>query len=101
MKTSKMAKFAAWASLSALAVVGRAALGSPNDRQGEQCVYVDVTGSHIPQKIKIHRTGTLTASPLRVYNRREIDQTGRVTVAGVLAQDPSLTVTSATPGGNH
>jgi hypothetical protein len=101
MKTFKMAKLGALASLLALWVVASAAFGSPNDRQDGQCADVKVTGSHIPQKVKIHRIGTLTASPLRVYNRHEIDQTGRVTTAGVLAQDPSLTVTSGTPGGNH
>jgi len=62
----------------------------PNKQFGNK--YVFVTGSLIPQKVKIKSIGTATFSPVRIYNRREIDQTGRFTTEGVLAQDPDLQV---------
>lgn len=70
-------------------------------QNGDQYAYVMVTGSLIPQKIKIHSIGTKSAFPLRVYDRREIDQTGRVTTEDVLAQDPSLTVHRGRASGNQ
>lgn len=71
------------------------------DQNGDQYAYVTVTGSLIPQKVHIHPIGTKTATPIRVYNRREIDQSGRVTTEDVLAQDPSLTVTHGVPSRGH
>ena len=53
---------------------------------------VFVTGSMIPQRIKVSRIGTATYSPLRVIDRKEIDQTGRRTTAGALVNEPSLRV---------
>ena len=58
----------------------------------EHFAYVTVTGSNIPQRVRIKSIGTLTASPQRIYNRREIDQMGRFTTEEVLRQDPSLSV---------
>ena len=57
--------------------------------------YVVLTGSYIPQKVVLRSIGTNTSHPLRIYNRNEIDKTGRVTTEDVLRQDPSLTVHSA------
>jgi outer membrane cobalamin receptor len=56
----------------------------------EELVFV--TGSRIPQCIKVSRVGTATYSPLRVIDREEIDRTGRLTIAGVLVNEPSLRV---------
>ena len=56
--------------------------------------YVVLTGSYIPQKVVLRSIGTNTTDPLRIYNRNEIDKTGRVTTEGVLRLDPSLTVRS-------
>jgi hypothetical protein len=56
----------------------------------EQTVFI--TGSLIPQRIKLRPVGTTTFSPIRVIDRREIDQTGRRTTAGVLINEPSLRV---------
>jgi hypothetical protein len=57
-------------------------------------LYVWVTGSRIPQKVKVTPVGTTTVSPMSNWSRREIDQTGREgTVEGVLKQDPSVSVT--------
>jgi hypothetical protein len=55
---------------------------------------VFVTGSLIPQRIKLKRIGTTTVSPVRIIDRREIDQTGRQTTGGVLIVDPSVRVIS-------
>jgi len=56
----------------------------------EELVFV--TGSRIPQRIKVSGVGTATYSPLRVIDREEIDRTGRLTTAGVLINEPSLRV---------
>ena len=56
--------------------------------------YVVLTGSYIPQKVVVRSIGTNTTDPRRIYNRSEIDKTGRVTTEGVLRLDPSLTVVS-------
>jgi len=51
-----------------------------------------VTGSLIPQRVKLEPIGTKTVSPVRIIDRREIDQTGRRTTPGVLINEPSLRV---------
>jgi hypothetical protein len=56
----------------------------------EQTVFV--TGSLIPQRIKVHRVGTKTVSPIRVIDRWEIDATGRGTTPGFFVNDPSVRI---------
>jgi len=56
----------------------------------EEVVFV--TGSLIPQRVKVRRVGTATVSPIRIIDRREIDETGRHTTTGVLINDPSVRV---------
>ena len=56
----------------------------------EQTVFV--TGSLIPQRIKVQRVGTKTVSPIRVIPRWEIDSTGRGTTAGAFVNDPSVRI---------
>ena len=90
MKTLKLATVAA--ALFVLAATQQA-FGSPNDQSGDRYVYVTVTGSRIPQKVKVKPIGTNTVSAVRVYDRHEIYQTGRFNTRDVLAQDPSLNVT--------
>ena len=75
-----------------LAVVATGAFAAPNERANDRYAYVWVTGSWIPQKVKIKPIGTNTSSAMSVWTRREIDQTGRVTTEDVLAQDPSVRV---------
>jgi hypothetical protein len=100
MKTLKLATVGA--SLLVLAAVTGEAVASPNDQPGERYAYVFVTGSRIPQRVKIKAIGTNTASPLSVYRRREINQTGRFTTEGALeALDPSVQVMSGHAGGGH
>jgi len=64
-----------------------------HERKGkvtEQPVFV--TGSLIPQRVKVRRVGTTTVSPIRVIDRAEIDATGRPTTAGAFVNDPSVRV---------
>ena len=56
----------------------------------EQTVFV--TGSLIPQRIKLRPIGTTTVSPLRIIDRHEIDWTGRRTTAGAFVNDPSVRI---------
>jgi len=98
MKTSKLVKVAAL--LLILAAATTEAFANPQrDRVGDRYVYVFVTGSRIPQKVKVTPIGTNTVSALSVWSRREIDQTGRFTTEGVLAQDPSVRVILGHPSG--
>jgi hypothetical protein len=99
MKTLKLATIGA--ALLILAAVAGEAMASPNDQPGDRYAYVFITGSRIPQKVKIRTIGTTTVSPVNVYKRREINQTGRFTTEGALeALDPSLQVTLGRPTGN-
>ena len=66
--------------------------GSPERKEKvtEQTVFV--TGSLIPQRIKVRRVGTTTVSPVRVIDRAEIDATGRPTTPGAFVNDPSVRI---------
>ena len=66
--------------------------GDPQRKEkvSEQTVFV--TGSLIPQRIKVRRVGTTTVSPVRVIDRREIDATGRQTTPGFFVNDPSVRI---------
>jgi hypothetical protein len=97
MNTSKMAKLGTVVSV--LTAVATGAFASPTEVSNDRSAYVWVTGSRIPQKVKIKPVGTTTADILSVWTRREIDQTGRATTEGVLAQDPSLRVILNRPSG--
>jgi hypothetical protein len=55
-------------------------------------VPVFVTGSLIPQRVQLRRVGTTTFSPVRIIDRREIDETGRQTTPGALINEPSVRV---------
>jgi hypothetical protein len=66
--------------------------GKPIDLQpNERTVFV--TGSLIPQRIKLKPVGTTTVSPIRIIDRWEIDATGRHTTRGFFVADPSVRVT--------
>jgi hypothetical protein len=80
------------------AVIATGVFASPNERSNNRYAYVWVTGSWIPQKVKIKPIGTNGFSSMSNWSRREIDQTGRVTTEDVLAQDPSLRVILGRPG---
>ena len=58
--------------------------------RGEHYAYVWVTGSRIPQKVKISPIGTLTQSPLSEHDRRQVNWTRGGTVQEALSNEPSL-----------
>jgi len=60
------------------------------DQVEERTVFV--TGSLIPQRVKLRRIGTTTVSQVRSIDRQEIDGTGRRTTAGALINDPSVRI---------
>lgn len=64
---------------------------SKQDRKVEERT-VFVTGSLIPQRIKVQPIGTTTVSPVRVIDRHEIDWTGRPTTPGAIINEPSVRV---------
>ena len=93
MKTSKIVKSLAVL----LSVVAIPAFAGP--QRVEQVVpikgqpgyaYVWVTGSRIPQKVKISPIGTLTQSPLSEYDRRQLNWTRGGTAREALQNEPSL-----------
>jgi hypothetical protein len=61
-----------------------------NDKKKSNERTVFVTGSLIPQRVKLKPIGTTTVSPVRIIDRHEIDATGRRTARGVLIADPSI-----------
>jgi hypothetical protein len=61
-----------------------------NDKKRSNERTVFVTGSLIPQRVKLKPIGTTTVSPVRIIDRHEIDATGRRTTRGVLIADPSV-----------
>ena len=95
MNTSKIIK--SLAALLILSVVATTAFAGP--QRVEQVVpikgqpgyaYVWVTGSRIPQKVKISPIGTLTQSPLSEYDRRQLNWTRGGTAREALQNEPSL-----------
>src|SRR5438045_4722026 len=96
MKISGMMK-SAMAALLILSVAASAAFAGPQKQEqvppkGERYAYVWVTGSRIPEKVKISPIGTPSFSALSEWDRRQINQTGRSTAADILRHDPSLNV---------
>jgi hypothetical protein len=63
---------------------------SRQPQKDEQVVFV--TGSLIPQRVKLHPIATKTLSPVRIIDRREIDGTGRFTAPGAFVNEPSVRV---------
>jgi hypothetical protein len=82
------------AALAVVAVVATTASArTPRNHSDEdRYAYVTVTGSKLPEKVRIKNIGTLTTSPVRYYDRREIDMTGRFSTEEVLRTDPSVSV---------
>ena len=77
--------------------VGTVFAGPPINQTSERKQKVEeraifVTGSLIPQRVQLRPIGTTTVSPVRIIDRREIDQTGRRTTPGALINEPSLRV---------
>jgi hypothetical protein len=94
MKISKLIKTAGLVSI--VAVAGTALAGTQRVEKVAPIkgqpgyAYVWVTGSRIPQKVKISPIGTLTQSPLSEYDRRQVNWTRGGTVQQALSNEPSL-----------
>jgi hypothetical protein len=56
----------------------------------ERAIFI--TGSLIPQRVKLQPIGTKTVSPIRIIDRHEIDWTGRPTTPGAFINDPSVRI---------
>jgi hypothetical protein len=67
---------------------------APKPGQGVEERTVFVTGSLIPQRVKLLPIGTKTVSPIRIIDRHEIDWIGRQTTPGVFVNDPSVRIIS-------
>jgi hypothetical protein len=86
------------ATLVAASILAGTALGDPTTNQtSERKQKVEqraifVTGSLIPQRVKLQPIGTTTVSPIRIIDRHEIDWTGRQTTPGALINDPSVRI---------
>ena len=65
---------------------------APRRKQTVEERTVFVTGSLIPQRIKLQPIGTTTVSPIRIIDRREIDWTGRFTTPGAFVNEPTVRV---------
>jgi hypothetical protein len=61
-----------------------------NQKVEEQAVFI--TGSLIPQRVKVQPIGTTTVSPVRVIDRHQIDWSGRPTTPGAFINEPSVRV---------
>ena len=61
-----------------------------NQKVEEQAVFI--TGSLIPQRIKVQPIGTTTVSSVRIIDRHEIDWTARPTTPGTFINEPSVPV---------
>src|SRR3954447_8328883 len=101
MKTLQVALGIAVVSLVGSGIVtadpsAKAVDGKKKENVHEKLVFV--TGSRIPQRIQVKAIGTDTVSPIRVYDREELDKIHRFTAAGVLAQDPSVTIVGSGHG---
>jgi len=62
----------------------------PKQKVEERSIFI--TGSLIPQRVKLEPIGTKTVSPVRIIDRHEIDGTGRRTTAGAFINEPSVRV---------
>jgi len=95
MKISGVMKSAAVLLL--VSAVATSAFAGPQNNQvqvtqnrGERYAYVWVTGSRVPQKVKISPIGTLTESPLSEHDRRQINWTRGGTAQEALSNEPSV-----------
>ncbi|PYJ32548.1 MAG: hypothetical protein DME79_08475, partial [Verrucomicrobia bacterium] len=57
----------------------------PKQKVEERMIFV--TGSLIPQRVKLQPIGTKTVSPVRIIDRHEIDGSGRFTTPGAFVND--------------
>jgi hypothetical protein len=73
-----------------IALAGTQRVEQAPPQKGERYAYVWLTGSRIPQKVKISPIGTPSFSALSEWDRRQINQTRGGTVRQALENEPSL-----------
>jgi hypothetical protein len=82
----------------AAGLLAETALANPTVSEGSKCNQkveeqaVFITGSLIPQRVKVRPIGTLTVSPVRIIDRHQIDWSGRPTAPGAFINEPSVRV---------
>jgi hypothetical protein len=84
--------------LVAASILSGTALADPTTNQTserkqkveERAIFI--TGSLIPQRVKLLPIGTKTVSPIRFIDRHEIDWTARPTTPGAFINDPSVRI---------
>ena len=54
-------------------------------------IYVEITGSRIPQRVVISGQQVNSDSPLMVYAGDDLKRSGATNVIGILSIDPSIT----------
>jgi hypothetical protein len=54
-------------------------------------IYVEITGSRIPQRVVLHGQQVNSGSPLYVIGGNELLRSGATSINGLLAMDPSIT----------
>ena len=90
MKTLKLTLGIAAVSMAGIGISAAEPLADAVNGQPDKLVFV--TGSRIPQRVKIKAIGTDTTSPVRVYTRAEIERTGKARVDQILIQDPAIRI---------
>jgi hypothetical protein len=65
---------------------------APKRKQKVEERTVFVTGSLIPQRVKLQPIGTKTVSPVRIIDRHENDWTARQTTPGAFVNEPSVRI---------
>ena len=86
------------ATLVAASILAGTALADPTTNQTserkqkveERAIFI--TGSLIPQRVKLQPIGTLTVSPVRIIDRHEIDWIARPTTPGAFINEPSVRI---------
>jgi hypothetical protein len=78
--------------LAGTALAGPLSKNTSEDQGKVEEVAIFVTGSLIPQRVKLRPIGTTTVSPVRIIDRREINQTGRQTTPGAFVNESSVQI---------
>ncbi|MDQ6764988.1 MAG: hypothetical protein M3Z22_02655 [Verrucomicrobiota bacterium] len=99
----KISKFSlAAAAVCVTTMISPSLLASPESRlhsrktleQNGEERYQYVTGSNLPQKVKVKSIGTDSVHNVRIFTERELQSTGRQNVGEALTLDPSIQLSS-------
>jgi hypothetical protein len=90
--SSSVATFVAASILAGTALADPTTNQTSERKQKVEERAIFITGSLIPQRIKLQPIGTTTVSPIRIIDRHEIDEAGRRTTPGAFVVDPSVRI---------